>query len=91
MKKSLTIIGKLLLEAVMFLAGFLAFCYMVGEPTEEWYEWSRTTFGVFSGLWFIIEKLLAGGAIALLVKLYEKLEPNAFKSDDEVEPKAVEE
>lgn len=91
MKKTITIIGKKLLEAAMFLAGFLAFIYVVGEPTEEWYEWSRQTFGAFSGAWFIIEKLLGMAVIAGLVKLYERMEPDAFKSSSDVEAKAVEE
>lgn len=91
MKKSLTIIGKMLLKAAMFLAGFLAFCYMVGEPTEEWWIWCRNTFGWFAGLWCIVEKLLAMGIIALLVKVYEKMEPDAFKAPEEVKAKAVEE
>ena len=89
MKKTITIIGKVLLKAAMFLAGFLAFIYVVGEPTEEWYAWARSWFGSLWWLWEITEKLLAMGLIAGLFKLYERMEPEAFKTD--AEPKAVEE
>lgn len=88
MKKSLTIIGKMLLKAVMFLAGFLAFFYVVGEPTDEWWAWARKTFGALCGIWCFIEKLLAILLIVILYKVDQWLGPVL---PDEAPAKAVEE
>ena len=75
MKKSLTIIGKLLLKAAMFLAGSLAFMYVIGEPTEEWLAWVQKTFGVFAGVWCLVEKVLASLLIYGLYRLDRKVGP----------------
>lgn len=75
MKKSLTIIGKLLLKAVLVVAGMLAVMYVLGEPTEQWWAWARQTFGVFSGIWCLVEKVLAGLLIYLLYLLGRAIGP----------------
>lgn len=88
MKKTITIIGKALLKAAMFLAGFLAFCYIVGEPTDQWWAWAHRTFGVLCGLWCIIEKALAGLLIYGIYLLDQKVGP--MFPDDIVSPEATE-
>lgn len=88
MKKSITIIGKMLLKAAMFLAGFLAFCYIVGEPSDAWFDWARKTFGWFAYGVFIVEKVLAGLTIYFVYKLDCWMGP-VF--EEEVEPKTEEE
>ena len=91
MKKTIITIGKGLLGAALFLAGILAFCYMVGEPTDEWYEWAGKTFGAFAGVWFILEKVISGLVIYACCKVWMLVEPNAFKSGADISTKAVEE
>ncbi len=87
MKKSITIIGKMLLKAAMFLAGFLAFSYIVGEPTDQWWAWAHRTFGVFSGIWCLVEKALAGLVMYIIYKVDRKIGP-VFP--EEVTPETVE-
>ena len=81
MKKSITIIGKVLVKAIIVITGLMAFCEIVGEPTEDWYEWSRNTFGVFSGLWFFASKMLAILAIYLLFKVWKVLFPEDYERE----------
>lgn len=83
--KTFVFIGKMLLKAVIVIAGFLAFFCIVGEPTDEWYQWADKMFGAFAGAWFFIEKVLYGLLIWLLCKFYELLEPDAFKKDEKKE------
>ncbi len=83
--KTVFLIVKALLKAVIVTAGFLAFFCIVGEPTEEWYQWADKTFGSFAGVWFFIEKFLYGVVILLCCKFYELLEPDAFKKDEKKE------
>ena len=70
-----------MLKVALFLIGFYAFCGVVGEPTEEWYNWADKMFGVFSGAWFVIERILWMIVIGACCKLYEVIEPEAFKDN----------
>ena len=88
MKKSITIVGKMLLKSALVLAGFLAFLLMVGEPSDAWFDWARKTFGWFAYGMCIVEKVLAGLAIYLVYKLDSWIGP-VF--EEEVEPKTAEE
>lgn len=83
--KTVRFIAKTLLKAVIVTAGFLAFFCIVGEPTDEWYQWADKMFGAFAGTWFFIEKFLYGVVIWLCCKFYELLEPDAFKKDEKKE------
>ena len=87
MKKSITIIGKMLLKSALILLGFLAFLIMVGGPSDEWFASATKTFGRFALGWFLVEKALACLSIYLLYKVDEWMGP-VFP---EVEPKATEE
>ena len=81
MKKTVITIGKMLLKVALFLIGFYAFCGVVGEPTDAWYNWADKMFGVFSGAWFIIERILWMIVIGVCCKVYEVIEPDAFKDN----------
>ena len=79
MKKSSMKIGKKVLEALLFLVGMFAFLCMVGEPTEEWYNWAGRLFGSLSGISVIAVKAFCGLVIFLLIKAEEALRPELFK------------
>lgn len=94
MKKTVITIGKMLLKVALFLIGFYAFCGVTGEPTEAWYNWADKMFGAFSGAWFIIERILWMVVIWACCKVYEWMEPDAFKGSKHhanVERKVAEE
>lgn len=81
MKKTVITIGKGLLKVALFLIGFCAFCGVTGEPTEAWYNWADKMFGVFSGAWFVIERILWMIVIGVCCKVWEIIEPDAFKDN----------
>jgi hypothetical protein len=81
MKKSITI-GKMMLKSALAIAGCVAFCYIVGEPTDKWTTWAADTFGWFSFGWLIFEKAFACLSIYLIYKVNEWIGP--VLQDDEL-------
>lgn len=79
--KNMKKIGKMMLKSIIFIAGFIALICFIGEPIDEHYVWAETTFGSLAWAWLVIEKMIAGVCICATVKLYECIEPDAFKDN----------
>ena len=90
MKTSNEII-RTVVKSVIVLAGIIAFLCLFGEPTDDWYAWADKSFGSLSVAWFFAEKIILGSFIYALVKLYERIDPGAFKDVRKVSPETAEE
>ena len=84
-------IGKMMLKSIIFIAGFIALICFIGEPIDEHYIWAETTFGSLAWAWIVLEKIISGVFICATVKLYEKINPDAFKEEWKVSREASEE
>ena len=82
---------RIAIKTIIVFAGIVAFFVIAGEPTEEWYAWTNRNFGSLAWAWFLFEKAVAGGFICALVKLYEKIDPDAFKDIRNCSPETSEE
>lgn len=82
--KNIKKIGKMMLKSIIFIAGFIAFICLIGEPVDSHYAWVENTFGSLAWACLIIEKFMCGVSIYVLVRIYELIQPDAFKCNREV-------
>jgi hypothetical protein len=86
-KTDMKTIFKGVLNIALFLAGMLAVCFLLGEPTPETNQQLDMLFGAFAGVAIILSKVLTIGVIYVIVMIAASINPS-FKKELEAKEEA---
>ena len=78
-KTDMKILFKGVLNIALFLAGMLAVCFLLGEPTPETNQQLDMLFGAFAGVAVILSKVLTIGVIYVIVMIAASINPSLKK------------